>query len=308
MGSGSDVAKSAGDIIIMDDNFSSIVHGIREGRTIFDNLRKTIAYTCVHLIPELMPTLLNLAYALPQCMSGLQVLTIDCGTELAPAISFAYEPPEQDVMKHPPRDNKKDRLVSWSVIIYIFTAGLIEALVTIMAFYLFMQSKGLYAGDINGSANDYFPSGPCDSTVYLSLASALANSSTPPLVTARGLIFTCAQQQDLILQGETVVWVGVVLSQVVHIWFVKTHSVPIWEHGIFQNIVMWFGVLIELFLMLVLVFVPAFGNFFGNEPFSPTRYWSLFLLSGFALFLVNEPRKVIARKYPHSWIARYIAW
>ena len=54
MGSGSDVAKNTADILLLDDNFSSIVNGIEEGRVLFDNLTKTIAYTLTHLIPELL--------------------------------------------------------------------------------------------------------------------------------------------------------------------------------------------------------------------------------------------------------------
>jgi sodium/potassium-transporting ATPase subunit alpha len=88
---GSDVAKEASDIIIMDDNFSSIVIGIKEGRIIFDNMRKTIAYTLTHLLPELIPVLLNLAVSLPLGLGSLLILCIDLLTELAPAVSLAYE-------------------------------------------------------------------------------------------------------------------------------------------------------------------------------------------------------------------------
>jgi len=75
----------------MDDNFASVVVGIREGRTIFDNLSKTIAYTVTHMFPEVFPVLLNLAVGFPLGLSALLILTIDLGTELAPAISLAYE-------------------------------------------------------------------------------------------------------------------------------------------------------------------------------------------------------------------------
>lgn len=89
--SGSDVARDAADVILMDDDFSSIVVGVKEGRTIFDNLTKTIAYTVSHLIPEAVPVLLNLAFNYPLAMSSLMILVIDLGTELAPAVSLAYE-------------------------------------------------------------------------------------------------------------------------------------------------------------------------------------------------------------------------
>ena len=80
--------------LFQDDDFASIVEGVRAGRTIFD----TIAYTCSHLIPETVPTLLTLAFDLPAAIPSLAILAIDLGTELAPAISFAYEVSESDVM------------------------------------------------------------------------------------------------------------------------------------------------------------------------------------------------------------------
>ena len=79
----SDVAREAADIILMDDNFASIVGAIEEGRTLFDNLKKTIAYTLAHLWPELIPVFLNLAFSFPLGMNGLLILTIDLLTEQA---------------------------------------------------------------------------------------------------------------------------------------------------------------------------------------------------------------------------------
>jgi magnesium-transporting ATPase (P-type) len=70
---GSDVAKQAADIILMDDNFASIVKGIEQGRLLFDNLKKTLAYTLSHLWPEIYPVILNFAVGLPLGLTTLQV-------------------------------------------------------------------------------------------------------------------------------------------------------------------------------------------------------------------------------------------
>lgn len=71
---GSDVAKQAADIVLLDDNFASIVKGIEEGRLLFDNLRKTIAYTLTHIWPEICPMVLNFALGMPLGLSTLQVV------------------------------------------------------------------------------------------------------------------------------------------------------------------------------------------------------------------------------------------
>lgn len=104
--SGNDVTKATADMVLMDDNFASIITGIEEGRTLFDNLKKTIAYVITHLVPEALPTLITLSAGFPLGLNPMQILTIDLFTESMPSISLSYEPSEGDVMDRPPRNNK----------------------------------------------------------------------------------------------------------------------------------------------------------------------------------------------------------
>jgi magnesium-transporting ATPase (P-type) len=109
---GSDVSKQAADMILLDDNFASIVTGVEEGRLIFDNLKKSIAYTLTSNIPELTPFLLFIVANIPLPLGTITILCIDLGTDLIPAISLAYEKPESNIMERPPRDPKRDKLVN----------------------------------------------------------------------------------------------------------------------------------------------------------------------------------------------------
>merc|ERR1711907_148207 len=101
---GSDVSKEAADMILMDDNFASIVVGVEEGRLIFDNLKKSIAYTLSSNIPEITPFLFFIVFQVPLPLSTVLILCIDLGTDMVPAISLAYEKAESDIMERPPRD------------------------------------------------------------------------------------------------------------------------------------------------------------------------------------------------------------
>lgn len=122
---GSEVAREAADVILTDDNFASIVLGVEQGRVLYDNLKKTITYTLTHLPPEILPIVLTLLFGFPAFLSSLQILSIDLLTELAPAISLAYEEKEADIMLQPPRNVKTDRLVSTPVLLYSYLiAGL----------------------------------------------------------------------------------------------------------------------------------------------------------------------------------------
>merc|ERR1719450_1989971 len=97
---GSDVSKQAADMILLDDNFASIVTGVEEGRLIFDNLKKSIAYTLTSNIPEISPFLLFILADVPLPLSTIMV----------PAISMAYEQAESDIMKRQPRNPFTDKL------------------------------------------------------------------------------------------------------------------------------------------------------------------------------------------------------
>ncbi|XP_035704051.1 sodium/potassium-transporting ATPase subunit alpha isoform X4 [Folsomia candida] len=109
---GSDVSKQAADMILLDDNFASIVTGVEEGRLIFDNLKKSIAYTLTSNIPEISPFLLFILASVPLPLGTVTILCIDLGTDMIPAISLAYEKSESDIMKRQPRDPFHDKLVN----------------------------------------------------------------------------------------------------------------------------------------------------------------------------------------------------
>jgi sodium/potassium-transporting ATPase subunit alpha len=109
---GSDVSKQAADMILLDDNFASIVTGVEEGRLIFDNLKKSIAYTLTSNIPEISPFLLFIICDIPLPLGTVTILCIDLGTDMLPAISMAYEEAESDIMKRLPRNPFTDKLVN----------------------------------------------------------------------------------------------------------------------------------------------------------------------------------------------------
>ncbi len=109
---GSDVSKEAADMILLDDNFASIVTGVEEGRIIFDNLKKSIAYSITSNIPELTPYLLYVIVRVPLALGTITGLLIDLGTDILPAISCAYEAAERDIMSRKPRNPRTDNLVN----------------------------------------------------------------------------------------------------------------------------------------------------------------------------------------------------
>lgn len=144
--SGSDVSKEAADMILLDDNFASIVSGVEEGRLIFDNLKKSIAYTLTSNIPEITPFLAFIVVQIPLPLTTVLILCIDLGTDLLPAISLAYENPESDIMCRPPRDSSVDRLVNRRLISFsYFQIGVIQALAGFYCYIVVLNDYGLSA-------------------------------------------------------------------------------------------------------------------------------------------------------------------
>jgi sodium/potassium-transporting ATPase subunit alpha len=144
MGSGSDVAKNAADMLLLDDNFSSIVNGVEEGRLIFDNLKKSIAYTLSSNIPEILPFIVFILLQIPIPLSTVLILCIDLGTDMIPAISFAYENPELDIMDRVPRNSKRDHLVNAKLISFAYLQiGVIQASAGLYTYFLIMNDFGI---------------------------------------------------------------------------------------------------------------------------------------------------------------------
>jgi len=144
MGSGSDVAKNAADMLLLDDNFSSIVNGVEEGRLIFDNLKKSIAYTLSSNIPEILPFIFFILFQVPLPLSTVLILCIDLGTDMIPAISFAYENPELDIMDRVPRNSKRDHLVNTKLISFAYLQiGVIQASAGMYTYFLVLNDFGI---------------------------------------------------------------------------------------------------------------------------------------------------------------------
>ncbi len=148
---GSDVSKQAADMILLDDNFASIVTGVEEGRLIFDNLKKSIAYTLTSNIPEITPFLIFILTDIPLPLGTITILCIDLGTDMVPAISLAYEKAESDIMKRKPRDSKKDKLVNQRLISMAYgQIGFIQASAGFFVYYVIMAQNGFLPSRLIG--------------------------------------------------------------------------------------------------------------------------------------------------------------
>ncbi|MDI6882200.1 MAG: cation-transporting P-type ATPase [Methanothermobacter sp.] len=147
MGSGTDVAKEAADMVLIDDNFATIVKAVKEGRTIYENIRKFITYIFSHETAEIVPFILMVFLGIPLPITVMQILAIDLGTDTLPALALGRSPPEADVMDKPPRP-PHERLLNLPIILrgYLFI-GIIEAILVMSGYFWVLYNGGWTLGE-----------------------------------------------------------------------------------------------------------------------------------------------------------------
>ena len=139
---GTDVAKNAADMVLTDDNFVTIVEAVKQGRNIFDNIKKAVHFLIATNIGEIVTIFLGLILGLKSPLLAIQLLWINLVTDSLPAIALGLEKPEADIMDKKPRDSRKGIFADglWQRII---TEGTMLGILTLVAF-----SVGNYLYDI----------------------------------------------------------------------------------------------------------------------------------------------------------------
>jgi sodium/potassium-transporting ATPase subunit alpha len=144
---GTDVAKEAADMILLDDNFASIVNAIEEGRAVFENIRKFLTYILTSNVPELIPYLAFVLFRIPLPLTIIQILAVDLGTDMLPALALGAEPPDRSLMQRPPRP-AGERLLSWPLLARAYLwLGPLEAAVAMAAFFFVLRQGGWVYGE-----------------------------------------------------------------------------------------------------------------------------------------------------------------
>ena len=143
---GTDVARDASDIILLDDNFATIIKAIEEGRGVYENIGKFIVYVLTSNVPEILPYIAYVLFPIPLPITVVQILCIDLFTDMLPAIGLGNEPPESDTMLRPPRAGHQ-KLVSMGTFIrsYAFI-GPVESALSFIVFFYVLFSGGWHWG------------------------------------------------------------------------------------------------------------------------------------------------------------------
>ncbi|MEM2098230.1 MAG: cation-transporting P-type ATPase [Candidatus Bathyarchaeia archaeon] len=249
--SGTDVAREAADIVLLDDSFESIVRAVESGRAIYENIRKFIVYVFSHNWAELIPYVLYALLGIPLPLLVVQVLAIDLAIDVIPSLALSREPPEAGIMLEPPR-SIKERLFTSKVFLRSLYIGVIIA---VGAMY------GCISAWIAGGWR-FGMSLPADSPIYL--------------------------------KGVTMTFAGIVVAQVGNVLACRTSKVSVFKTKLSSNKWIVVGIMSQLTILALLVYVPVLQQFFGTTALGVAD-WSFLVLLALVVVFAEEVRKFFVR-------------
>ncbi len=260
---GTDVAKEAGDVIITNDNFGAIPDAIAEGRTVYANLRKFITYIIASNVPEVLPFIARVLFNIPLALTVAQILAIDLGTDLLPALALGTEKPEPDIMQHPPRRRAQPLIDKPLVMRAVFWLGGIEAALCFLGFFLVFR--------LHGYTNlGVFTDNNIDVEHYVH-----------NLQSHMGQVYILA---------TTVFHAGVVSAQIGNVFACRTELGKVRYLGYFKNKFLLAGIAIEAGLILLLIYFHPLAWAFEHLPIPP-GYWLWLAAYGPALYILDWLRR-----------------
>lgn len=202
---GTEVAREAADMVLLDDNFASIVAAVEEGRAVYDNLRKFLTYILSSNIPEGVPFLAFVLFKIPLPLTIIQILAVDLGTDILPALALGSERPRPEVMRRPPRP-RRERLLDRALLAraYLFL-GAMEAAAAMAAFFFVLRGAGWQYGEPLA----------VDAPLYLQATTA---TLTAIILMQVANVFLCRSERESIFSpgffGNRLVWAGIAVELV----------------------------------------------------------------------------------------------
>jgi calcium-translocating P-type ATPase len=229
---GTDVAREAATVILTDDNFATIVAAVEEGRRVYANIRKFVFYIFVHLTPEAVPFLVFALSggAIPLPLTVLQILAIDLGTEILPALALGREPAEPHVMTDPPRPRTENVIQVGMLLRAWVVLGSVSAGLVLAGYFYVLVRGGWHWG--------------------------------APVGAGTALHHTY-------VQATTMTFLGIVACQVGTAFAARVERASLRSIGVFTNRVLLAGIAFELAFALALTYAPPLQGLFDTAALPP---------------------------------------
>lgn len=224
---GTDVAKGAADVVLTDDNFSTITAAVEEGRNIYKNIKKSILFLLSCNLGEIVTLFIGILMGWPAPLTAIHILWVNLITDTLPAIALGVDPEDPDVMKEKPRSASERIFVKDDVSFMILNGSLIG----ILTLFAFMEGLKIYT----------------ESTSLFTMNLQAVNS-------------------EALIHAQTLAFLTLSVSQLFHAFNLRTSRKSIFQAGIFKNRYLIGAVGVGLVLQIALVYVPVFSDWFHLRP------------------------------------------
>ena len=256
--SGTDVAREAADIVLLNDSFASIIKAVESGRAIYENIRKFIVYVFAHNWAELIPYVFYAVLAIPLPLLVVQVLAIDLAIDVIPSLALSREPPEAGIMEESPRSSK-EKLFTGKVFGRSLYIGIIIAAGAMAGCLITWMAGGWHYGMVLAPDSYFYTSG-----VYS--------------------------------KGVTMTFAGIVVAQAGNVLACRTSKQSIFKTSISKNRWIIFAIVAQLSILTFLVYFPLMQQVFGTTALGLLDW--IFLISlALAVIFAEEIRKLFVRRF-----------
>jgi Ca2+-transporting ATPase len=266
---GTDVAREAADVVLLDDDFATLVAAVEEGRATWANVRKFLAYVFTSNVPEIAPFLAMMLLGIPPALTILLILAIDLGTDMLPALALGAEPPEPGLMDRPPRSRAR-RLLDTPLLVRAYgVLGVAEGALSIAAFLVAWSLQDVPLTALRAAA-----------------PALIAGTAPAALVAAQRVAVTAA-------------FAAIVCCQIGNVLACRSETIPATALHAPRGRLLAAGVALEIAILAAVVYVPPLQGVFGTAPL-PAAAWPALAACAPAMVAVDVGWKWATR----AWAAR----
>ncbi|ORY01788.1 putative calcium-transporting ATPase sarcoplasmic/endoplasmic reticulum type [Basidiobolus meristosporus CBS 931.73] len=272
MGTGTDVAKLAADMVLADDNFATIEKAVEEGRSIYNNTKQFIRYLISSNIGEVVSIFLTVILGMPEALIPVQLLWVNLVTDGLPATALGFNPPDHDIMRQPPRSSREPIVNLWLFCRYMVIGTYVGCATVFGYAWWFMFYEGgpqitFYQLSNFHKCSELFPELGC--SMFTDIMSHRATTMSLSILVTIEMF----NAMNSLSENESLL------------------TLPLWS-----NMYLVFAIILSMILHFVILYVPFFTSLFSITPLN-FQEWGAVLWISFPVILLDEGLKYITRTF-----------
>ncbi|CAF0722465.1 unnamed protein product [Didymodactylos carnosus] len=265
----SESSRQEADLVLLDNDLNTLVGAIEEGRYLWENIKKCLAYCLI-----------------PLTLGPITLLIIDLITELLPTISLAYEKPESDLMTRGPIDKFRDLLINRRLLSLVWgQIGMLQVTAGFFTYLVVMAENGFWPSRLLG------------------IRKAWDAAAINDLEDSYGQEWTYRQRKLLEYVGYASFLAAIIIVQIANLLICKTRRLSLFQQGIRSNLFVIFCIIFMPAVAVVLIYIPGLNRALFLERLQPL-WWLPPIPFAIMIFIYDEIRKLMIRKSPEGWVAQ----